>query len=71
MRSASTSRSPRGVPAVSFKSIGGLVEHLGQRGLGRCVHVLPLLLAEVGQLGPVALELGDPQRLEAGAQRRR
>ena len=69
MRSASTSRSPRGVPAVSFRSIGRLVQHLGQRGPGGRVHVLPLLLAEVGQLGPVALELGHAQRLEAGPQR--
>ena len=50
---------------------GGLVEHLGQRGRGGLVHLLPLLLAEVGQLRTVALELGHPQRLEARRAARR
>ena len=36
---------------------------------GGLVHLLPLLLTQVGQLGPVALELGHPQRLEASPQR--
>ena len=65
MRSASTRRSPRGVPAVSLSSIVGSWSILARRGLRRLVHVVPFLFAEIGQLRPVPLELGHPQRLEA------
>ena len=70
IRSASTSRSPRGVPAVSFRSIVGSCSILASAALRRGVHLVPLLLAQVGQLRPVPLELGHAQRLEAGPQRR-
>ena len=69
MRSASTRRSPRGVPAVSFKSMVGSCSILAMTRPGGHIDLLPFGFAQVGQLGPMALELGLPQRLEPGPQR--
>ena len=60
-----------GCPGGLLQEHRRLVQHLGQGGPRRGVHVVPLLLAQVGQLGPVPLQLGDAQRLQAGPQRRR
>ncbi len=69
VRSASTSRSPRGVPDASFRAIGGIVQQLGDHRLRHRVDLVPLAVVEGRLLLPATLELRPPHLVEPGPER--